>query len=157
MSPRYDVDPTSVTAVIAILEKGEYELSVGEPKSFEKVDNSQTPAKVSRGVRYPLTVAEGPETGARTFYTCYTHTDGAISFMKQFLLAVLGYPATRDDEKRFDAKYKGNDWGMDTESGGVGDVWRELNGKRVVAVVDVQLGQDGLTQQQKWVKFRPVS
>jgi len=157
MSPRYEVDPTSVTAVIAILEKGEYELSVGEPKSFEKNDTTSNPPKSNRGVRYPLTVAEGPEAGARTFYTCYTHTEGAVSFMKQFLLAVLGYQATRDDEKRFDAKYRGSDWGMDPESGGVGDVWRELNGKRVVAVVDIGFAQDGITQQQKWVKFRPVS
>lgn len=153
MSPRYDVDPTSVTAVIALLEKGDVELLIGEPKSFEKTNQE---GKVSRGVRYRVTVAEGPETGASTFYTCYTHTEGAVAFAKQFLMTALGFTLDRESEKRFDAKYKGSDWGMDTDSGAVGDVWREVTGKRVIASVDLQLGQDGVTQQQKWVRFRPL-
>lgn len=151
--PRYELDPTSVTAVIALLDKGDYELLVGEPKGFEKTSQE---GKVSAGVRYPVTVAEGPETGARTFYTCYIHTEGAIAFAKQFLMTALGFALDRESEKRFDAKYRGSDWGVDPATGGVGDVWREVTGKRVVASVDLQMGQDGVTQQQKWVRFRPL-
>lgn len=154
---RYEIDPTSQTAVIAVLDKGEYELSVGEPKSFEKAKrNAQPGDPLTAGVRYPVSVAEGPEKGSRTFYTCYVHTPDAVGFAKQFVMTCLGYPLTKEAEKDFNTKYKGSDWGIDPENGGVGDVWRELTGKRVIAVVDTTLAEDGVTLQQKWIKFRPV-
>lgn len=151
--PRYETDPTSVTGVIAILDKGEYELLIGEPKAFEKPNKA---GNLSVGVRYPITVAEGPEKGSKTFYTCYTHSEGGMGFAKQFLMTALGYPLTKDAEKSFNEKYRGSDWGLDTDSSSVGDMWREVTGKRVNAAVDVGLSDDGVTQQQKWIKFRPV-
>lgn len=150
---RYEVDPTSITAVIALLDKGEYELSVGEPKAFEKKTKKDTD---SNGVRYPVTVAEGPEKGARTYYTCWLHSEGGMGFAKGFIMACLGYAATRDAEKTFDAKYRGSDWGYNPEDGSTGDVWREATGKRVMATVDLRLGEDGQTMQQQWKSFRPV-
>ena len=155
--PRYDADPTSLTAVIAVLDKGEYELLIGEPKGFEKPKKNAAPGDpLTAGVRYPQTVAEGPEKGARTFYTCYIHTPDALAFAKQYVMTALGFHLTKEDEKRFNDQYRGSDWSVDPESGGVGDVWREVTGKRVIAVVDTTLAEDGVTLQQKWIKFRPV-
>jgi hypothetical protein len=157
MSPRYEHDPSKVSAVIAILDKGDYELIIGEPKAFfgagkdGKADNY--------GVRYPLTVAEGPEKGSKTFYSAFIHSDGALSFSKQFLMAALGFKPTKEDEKRFNEKYQGSDWSIDTDTKGVGDVWREATGKRLMATVDVGIQTEGAnagSPQQKWVKFRPL-
>lgn len=158
MSPRYDADPTTVTGVIAVLDKGEYELLIGEAKGFEKAkQNAQPGDPLTAGIRYPVTVAEGPEKGAKTFYTCYIHTPESLGFAKQFIMTANGFPLTKEGEKAFNEKNRGGDWSMDPSSGGVGDMWREVTGKRVIAVVDTQLAPDGVTLQQKWIKFRPLS
>lgn len=159
MSPRYDADPTSVTGVIAILDKGEYELLIGEPKGFEKPKKDAQPGDpLTAGVRYPVTVAEGSEKGSKTFYTCYIHTPDSLGFAKQFIMTAMGFPLTKEGEKAFNERHRGSDWSVDPENGGaVGDMWREVTGKRVIAVVDTTLAQDGVTLQQKWVKFRPLA
>lgn len=157
MSPRYEHDPSNVSAVIAVLDKGDYEMIVGEPKSFFNQGKDGKPDNY--GVRFPLTVAEGPEKNSKTFYNAFIHTDGALSFAKQFMMAALGYKSTKDDEKRFNDKYRGSAWGIDTDSKSVDDVWREATGKRLVASVDVQIQSEGTNAgnpQQKWVKFRPL-
>ncbi len=157
MSPRYEHDPSNVSAVIAILDKGDYELMIGEPKAFFNTGKDGKPDNY--GVRWPLTVAEGPEKGAKTFYNAFTHTDGANSFSKQFMMAALGFKATKEEEKRFNDKYRGSDWSIDTDTKAVGDVWREATGKRLIASVDVQIQTEGAnagSPQQKWVKFRPL-
>ena len=157
MSPRYEHDASTVSAVIAILDKGDYELMIGEPKAFFNQGKEGKPDNY--GIRYPLTVAEGAEKGSKTFYNAFIHTDGALSFSKQFLMAALGYKATKEEEKRFNDKYRGSDWGIDTDTKGVGDVWREATGKRLTASVDVgiqEVGQNAGQPQQKWLKFRPL-
>lgn len=155
MSPRYEVDPTEVSAILTVFEKGEVELLIGEPKSFEK--KNEDGSVKNAGIRYPVVAAEGPEKGSKSIYTVYIHTPDAVGFGKQFVMAALGYPLTKDGEKAFNAKYKGNDWSVTPETNAVGDMWREPTGKRIIAVVDTQMGQDGVTQQQKWVKFRSIS
>lgn len=152
---RYEADLTNVVAGFAILEKGEYELAIGEPKSFERPNRAGV---LTYGVRYPLVVAEGPEKGSKVMFTVYTHTPDGMSFGKPFVMAALGYKSgDRNVEKQFDAKFKGSDWGFDTESGATGDMWREVTGKRVMATVDVSLSkEDGITQQQQWKGFRPL-
>ena len=157
MSPRYEHDATNVSSVIAILDKGDYELIVGEPKAF--FNTGKEGKSDNYGIRYPLTVAEGSEKGSKTFYNAFIHTDGSLSFSKQFLMAALGFKATKDDEKRFNEEFKGSDWGIDTDTKGVGDVWRQPTGKRLVASVDVTIQSEGAnagSPQQKWVKFRSL-
>lgn len=133
--PRFEPDPSKVSATIAILEKGDYEFSVGEPKAFAKKNPDGTIANY--GVRFPVTVMEGPRKGAKQFQACYQHTEGSEAFSKRFVMACLGYENTQEDEKRFDADYAGRDWSFDTDSGACGEVWRECANRRVIGTADV--------------------
>lgn len=151
--PRYTPDFNTVSANFVMLEKGEYEFQVGEPKAFERTNQE---GKVSHGVRFMLTVAEGAAKGGRTMFTCYPGSDGGMSFSKQFLIAVLGYAQDSSGEKQFNEATAGEDWGYDTETGACGDMWRRALGKRVRAIVDIKIGENG-QQQQNWVRFLPVA
>lgn len=142
--PRYENDPTKVTASFEVLPKDDYEFIVGEPKSFYRINNAGNP---SYGVRYPLTVGSGPMQGKKSSQVCYEQSEGAIAMGKQFRLAVLGYDKGRSEEQRFDKDYAGKDWAFDTDDNSVGDAWRELTGKRVVGSFDVAMGTNGEEQQ----------
>lgn len=158
--PRYDVDPSQVSGVITVLDKGEYELLVGEPSAFEQekkdADGKPTGEK-SWGVRYGLTVMEGPEKGAKVIFTCYQHNEGGRSFSKAFQIAAAGFETDRHGEKAFDEKYRGSDWSFNSDTKGCGDAWRDLAGKRLTVIVDTKLGPDGITMQQQWKKFIPLN
>jgi len=151
--PRYEADPSKVTATFEVLEKGDYEFAFGEPKAFlrtgDKGDNY--------GVRYPVKVAEGPFTGKRQIVTCYIHTDDALAFSKQTLMAALGFDVNSEGEKAFNAKYAGSDWSIDTDTGACGDVWREVIGKHAVATADVGANPKDGTPTQQFKKWRKVS
>lgn len=142
--PRYENDPTKVASSIEVFPKDDYEFIVGEPKSFFRINAKGAD---SYGVRFPVSVAEGPYAGKRTVFTTYQQSEGAQQMAKRFIMAVLGYGAARAEEKRFDADYAGKDWSFDTDTGAVGDMWREASGKRVIGSLDVRMGDDGSEQQ----------
>jgi hypothetical protein len=133
--PRFEPDPSKVSATIDILEKDDYEFIIGDPKAFQKVDGQGT--ITNYGVRYPVTVAEGTSKGKKQFQTCYQHTEGAQGFSKQFIMAAYGYPVTPAGEKDFDNDFAGKDWSFDTDTGACGEVWRGIAGKRVIGSADV--------------------
>ena len=151
--PRFNPDPSKVSATIEVLEKGDYELSIGEPRTFFR-QNSK--GDDSYGVRYQLTVAEGPKKGTKIFYSCYQQSEGAQSMTKQFFMAILGYDRKPSEEKRFDADTAGQDWTFDTDSGMMGDMWRFIAGKRVICSMDVGINNQTGEQQQKFNKWRPL-
>lgn len=142
--PRYENDPTKVAASIEVFPKDDYEFIIGEPKSFERTNAK---GNQSYGVRFPVQVAEGDYAGKRTVFTTYQQSDGARQMEKRFLMAALGYGSKREDEKQFDIDFAGKDWGIDTDTGAVGDMYREVVGKRVVGSLDVRMGDDGSEQQ----------
>lgn len=149
--PRYESNPSAVQSSIEVLPKDDYEFVVGEPKAFER-----TGAKgVNYGVRYGLTVGSGDYNGKRTVVTLYEHTEGAQSMAKRFKMAALGYAGGRAEEKRFDAEWGGKDWSFDTDSGSVGDAWRELVGQRVVGSLDVRMDDNG-NENQDFKGWRPL-
>lgn len=151
--PRYEPDMSKVDATIILLDKGEYEFEIGKPKAFERTNKKGV---TSIGIRYPMVVTEGQYASKRTFYTCYTHTDGALSFAKQFVMAALGYSVTRSGEERFNKDYPHADWSHDTESGECGDMWLEAAGKHVVASVDLGVNPENDEPNQAWKRFRPL-
>lgn len=155
--PHFEHDPSEVSAVISVFPKEEYEFIVGEPSAFY---NAGKDGKADNyGVRYRMTVAEDKgavKKGEFSFYNCFEHTEGSRGFGKQFRMAVLGFPGTRQGEEAFNAKYKGSDWGFDTDTKACGDAWRELTGKRVKAVVDVTANTTTGEPQQAWRKFLPL-
>jgi hypothetical protein len=155
---RREFDPTAVTATLQIFPKGDYEFSIGEPKHFEKKNQD---GKESYGVRYSLKcerVLEGDKNmvGKRYVFTCYQHTDGAISYSKQFLIASSGYGVNADGEKTFDAAAAGKDWGFDAGDGSVGDMWREIVGSRVIISLDLGTNPNTGEPSQQTTGFRPI-
>ncbi len=153
--PRYEPDMSNVDATIIILDKGEYEFEIGKPKAFQR---TKAKGGESIGVRYPMIVAEGPQAKKRTFYTCYTHSEGGLAFAKQFVMAALGYPVTREGEAKFNADHpKGStDWGLDSDTGEVGEIWNEAAGQHVIGIVDLGVNPEDGTPNQAWKRFRPV-
>lgn len=162
MSPRYEPDLTKVAATIEIFSKGDYEFSIGEPKSFSSPKDDGT---ATVGIRFPLKVEEvydgGDEKakGKRTILTVYVHNEGGQSMAKQFIMCALGYKRNPQDERKFDEKYSGSDWGLDPDSKSVGDVWREPVGRRVRSSLDIGIqekGQNAGEPQQKFANWQPV-
>ncbi len=152
--PNYQPDFNNVDATIIILDKGEYEFIIGKPKSFQR-ENSK--GILSVGVRFPMTVAEGPMANKRTFYTCYVHTDGAKGFTKQFWMAALDYPLTREGEAKFNAENQDLDLTLETELGECGEFWHSLTDRHVTAAVDLGVNPDTGEPNQAWKRFRGVS
>jgi hypothetical protein len=152
--PNYNFDPTSTTASIEVLPKGDYEVIIGEGKPFlrdgEKGQNW--------GIMFPLIVADGIHKDKKVYSNSYMHTPGAGTFTKQFQMAVLGFERNQSSEEQFNEEYGKADWSFDPESGHLGEGWKELFGKRVIVSLDTQPHRDRpdeMTQQFKG--FRPVS
>lgn len=147
---RYEYDPSKTQATIEVLEKGDYEFLIGEPKSFIRKNKKN---EDSYGIRFPLT-AEGKT--KPVYYTCYLHSEGAQGMTKRFQMAAMGFKNNKTDEARFDAEVIGMDWNFDPEAGTVGEAWRKFTGKRVVGSVDVSPNTETGEPQQNWKSWRPV-
>lgn len=156
--PHFEPDLTKASVAFEIFTKGDYEFVVGEPKSFQRTNNA---GKETYGVRWPITLAEevnGYKKGAKQLYSGYLHTEGAHAFIKQFVMSCLGFnPRSAEDERKFDAQFRGADWGIDTETQGVGDVYRQTTGKRVIVSMDVGINPESGEQSQQFKGFRPIT
>lgn len=146
--PRYEWNPSAVSTTIEVFPKGDYEVTVGEPKAFAR-QNQQ--GKDTYGIRYPLTLADN---GKRTVFTVYMHSEGAQSFGKMFLMAALGFEKSPEAEKEFDAQMAEQDWNYDPETGGVGDGWRLAMGQRAIVSLDIQISKEDDKERQNFVGFR---
>jgi len=160
MSPQYSPDPSQVSAFFHIFSKGDYLFDVGEGKPFEGVNAK---GDSNAGVRYPLIctdVIEGDSSakGKRQMFTCYIHSEGAMSFSKRFLMAALGYEANNEGEMRFNAESQGKDWRVDPnpEAPYVGEMWKAPAGASLVIHASAGLNDSG-DKQQKWDGFSPLS
>ena len=151
--PRFEFDPTKVSASIEIFEKNEYEFQVGEPKSFMRKNRKN---EDSYGVRFPLTIMEGVHKGKRTVFSTYQQSEGAQAMTKQFLMAVLGYEKNRAGEDRFNEDVRGKDWSFDPETGAVGDIWREATGQRVYGSLDIAKNDETGDPMQQFKGWRPI-
>lgn len=149
--PRYEFSPDAVSASIEILQKGEYEFIIGEPKSFMRKNRK---GEDSYGVRFPLVLAEdtnGHKKGTRIFFNTYQQSEGAQAIAKQFLLAAMGYKRNdQQEEQRFNEEMAGKEWGFNTDDGTVGDGWMEVKGKRIVGDLDVGIIEETQQQQQNF-------
>ena len=164
MSPRHNFDPSAISSTLEVLPKGDYVVSAGEGKAFEKTAKSgPKEGQLSWGIRWPLRVEQVLEgdpnaKGKRVIYSGYMHSDDASGFPKQLLMACLGYEINNRSEREFNEKFAGQDWSYDTDSGAIGDVWRQATGRTVIVSLDVQpnINTPGEFIQQ-FTRFRPVS
>lgn len=155
--PRYDHDPTSVTASITILPKDDYEFIIGKPKAFERTAKA---GHQSYGIMFPLKVANGPQAGKKTILRVYLHSEGAAQMAKRFQMAVYGLSVNEKNEKEFDSYAAGLDWGYDTEDGSVGEEWAKYEGLHAACDLDVETvkndkGED--VESQVWGVWRPIA
>ena len=156
MSPRFEFDPTTVVASMEVYPKGEYEFVIGEPKSFQRQAGEDK--HDSFGIRYPLVIKAPDEyDGKRTVFSTYYQSEGSQAMAKQFIMAVLGYGKGKPEEERFDRDMRGKDWSFDPETGAVGDIYRELTGKRVIGSLDVQKNNNTGDPMQAFKGWRTIS
>jgi hypothetical protein len=154
VSPRYEFDPSKVAATMTVFPKGEIELLIGEPKSFQREAGEDK--HLSVGIRYAVQgILENGKKG-RSVYSLYLHNEGAQGFAKRFVMAALGYAPNEASENKFDEDFKGQDWSYDPTNGNCGDMWREVTGHRVIAEVDITTNNNTGDQMQQWKGFRPV-
>lgn len=155
--PKYTADPTAVSASVTILPKDDYLFSIGRPKAFER---TATKGHQSYGVRFPLTVVDGPQKGKTVLYSIYLHSDGGASMGKRFQMAVAGLKVDQANEAVFNEGAAGQDWSYDTDDGSVGSAYAEYEGKHVECDLDVEMVKNDKgdeVQSQVWGTFRPVS
>lgn len=163
--PRYEHDPSTVSASLFVFPKDEYEFKVGRPRAFER-----TAAKghQSYGVRFPLTCTQGQYAGKKSVFSIYLHSDGAAGMGKRFEIAAAGYDVNDANEARYNDESKGKDFSYDTDNGEVGSGWLEFEGTSVMCdvettpqkndkgedVVDPRTGDK--VMQQVWGTWRPI-
>lgn len=151
MSPRFENSPANVVATMEVFPKDDYLFGIGEPKPFFR-QNSK--GQDSYGIRLSLVVKEGAYEKKRTVVSLYEHSEGAQMMGKQFKMAALGYGKGRAEEQRFDAEWGTKDWSFDTDSGAVGDGWRELTGKLIIGSLDVGINENSGDEQQQFKGWR---
>jgi hypothetical protein len=155
MSPVYNHDPTQVTAALAILPKDDYLFVIGRPKSFERTARA---GHQSYGIRFPLTVVDGPQKGKKALYSIYLHSDGGAQMAKRFQLAVQGMVVNEKDEEAFNIWAAGSDWSYNPEDGTVGAAWAKYEGTHIQAALDVEMiknEKDEDVESQIWAGFAP--
>jgi len=150
--PRFEHDPANVVATLEVLPKDTYEFIIGQPKSFFR---QNAKGGDSYGIRYPLVVAEGPMKDKKVLFSTYFQSEGAQAVGKQFLMAGYGFGRTSGDEKVFNQQYAGSDFGFDTDTASVGEMYAELRGKRIVGDLDVRLNETNGEQQQDFKGWKP--
>lgn len=152
--PRYEFDPTGVQATIEVFPKGDYEMQVGEGKAFIRTNRK---GNDSYGVRYPVIIkTPGPHENKRTFYSAYLHTDGGQAYAKQFLMAALGYPRNNVAEQEFNRAVAGKDWSFDPATGHIGEVWKQVEGQRLIVSLDETVNEETKEPMQQFTSFRPL-
>ena len=139
MSKRFAPNLSDVSAGVPLLEHGDYELAIGEVTPFfrqkEELVNGITTTKDIYGVQTSLKVVEGPSFIGKTIpFQLHLHSEGAFGIVKQFLMAAHGYGMNREAE--FNQEFSAEDaWVVDAETQEVGEVWKGVVGKRVLANV----------------------
>lgn len=164
--PRYGTDtkPSAVSVSnFIILSPGEYELVLKTQKPFvednkKNKDEFGNPTK-NYGVRLFLQVATPGEFHEKSVsFTCFEHSEGGQSISKRLKMAFYGFnPANKDDEKKFNELADTLDWSYDTDSGELGDGWKNMSGKRVLAIVSTKPNANNpLENQQDWKAWLPL-
>lgn len=150
--PRFTPNPAAATAGFPIYPAGEYEVVIGEPKSFFREGKDGKAANY--GITFRSTIAEGEYAGKPIMLNCYMHTLESEGFSKQIQMASLGY--TKDKEDTFNTDCGSLDWSFDTDNGSAGEAWHKMKGTRIIVALDVKMGNGG-EQQQQTKSFRPLT
>ncbi len=159
--PRYD---TSMAGVVASLfgniPAGHYRFKIGTAKAFQKKETKDG-VEITKnfGIRYPVEVVDviqgDGRIGDKQLVNLYQHTKDSIGYSKAVHLVLCGFDQTPEGEADYNDKFASMDFGFDTDSGEVGQAWKECEGSFFEAIVDVQ--KNGDQENQKWKKYIPVN
>jgi len=172
---RYTADPTKDTAGFPVLPKGDYRLSIGEPKAFKgETKEGANAGQENYGIGFLCTIVEGPvdldgnpspvEHKAKKVYNrLYYHTQDSRNYSKGFILAGFGFSLREEDEfnKKIAELREQNpddpalDWSFDPDTGECGEAWRALTSREIIASLSVVKDKNE-KEQQKWDVVRPV-
>lgn len=100
-----------------------YEVLATNVKPFEKANKADV---MTHGVRIAIKIAEGAHKDKQLSpIKLYYHTEGGASYAKSILMAIFG-----KNEIDFNTMAADKDWGMDPDTGAVGDGFMDIKGKR---------------------------
>jgi len=172
---RYVADPTKDTAGFPVLPKGDYRLSIGEPKAFKgETKEGANAGQENFGVAFVCTAVEGPvdtegnvsppeAKGKKAYTRLYYHTQDSRNYSKGLILAAFGF--SQKEEEEFNRKIEelraanpddpALDWSFDPDTGECGEAWRALTNREIIASLSVTKQKDK-DEQQKWDMVRPV-
>lgn len=158
--PRYEFIPKDVSTSILVLPADDYEFLIGEPKpyAFQTKGGENKPSEDRYGVRFPLRVmTSGAFENKMIFFSGDQSSDIGQQVTKGFIMAALGYGKGREEEERFDMDHGTDDFGFDTDSGFIGDGWRQVKDMRVVGSLGINIDKnDPSKQYQKFAGFRRI-
>jgi hypothetical protein len=156
---RFSPNLSEVTAGIPLLDKGEYEFSIGEMKPFTRTKDKEGIDVEIYGVRTSIKVLEGSASniGATIPMSFYLHSDESARIAKQFPAAANGFNVNvAGQEAQFNEMFPDeDDWSGDPETGELGDAWKSCQGKRIRANVTQTLNKltQDLQNQYRWLPF----
>jgi hypothetical protein len=90
-----------------------------------------------------------------TTYTASFKSPDGQHLAKHFMMACMGYGKSQSEEKRFHRDQAAKDWSFKPADGTVGNVWTQLVGARVIAVLDYQPNQN--EEMPQFTSWRSVS
>lgn len=148
---RFNFPVADVAAGQEIFPPDTYNFEVGNSvKAFEGKEKED--GTKAYGIRLRLKiVSEGPHKNKGIPMSFYLHNEVSQQMTKRFIMAVLGY--SQKQEKEFDAAYGAKDWSFDTETGEVGEVYRELEGKLVTCELAIQPNKQTGDEQQNFKRW----
>lgn len=133
--PKFTPNLSEIAAGIPILDKGEYEFSIGEVKgTIQNVMTDGVPV-ATEVVRTSLKIESGESfVGKNIPHSFMPSNEYGAQFTKQFIMAANGFDLKQEAE--FNEQFADGDlWSLDSENGVLGDAWKSIQGKKIRANV----------------------
>lgn len=154
---RYEFNPENVSTTFETFDKGVYEVTLSEPKTYFREGKN---GKADRGgVQFNMTIAEGEHAGKPLVFAPNFGDNFGFSSAKAVVMASQGYDAyNKESEKKFNEDSRNWDWTCDTDTKVLGEGWHKVKGQRVNVELDINeaIAQDGsgtITKFQQFKKF----
>jgi hypothetical protein len=159
--PRYEINPTTVSATFTTLPKEHYSFSIDSVKTFY----NETKNGPQYGLQYGLTVVKASDptlNGKKVVFRGQMENEIGQGMHKRFQMAAHGYTVNAEGEKAFNEANAAADFsfvavphGDVSEVAVVGEFYRNLVGKKVDADLDITIQDATGREFQKWTAFSP--
>ncbi len=159
---RFSGAPTKATVGFVTLDKDRYEFQLGEPKAYKRTQKSKDGGddKIVEGIRWPLTVIspEGRFKGKTVTFTSSQDNEISLNQEKALMMAADGAIPKPENEEEWNSAHGGDDFSADSDTGVVGEGYRQYKGRVVAGELDITPDKtDPNKIYQKWVRWEPVT